>query len=285
MTPESPVEIHCRVIYGGQTAFQLLQNRKELSAEQMQQCFDHGAVWLETTGKPVRLYNSATELKQGQTLHLYCNQSTLADCPYTPLLIADQTDFSIWNKPSGMLSQGSKWGDHWTVQRWVKQHVWPERECLITHRLDRFTGGLIIIAHDENVNRQFHRLFEAREIHKTYRAIVNGEMADNQEQVLDKPVEGKTAKTVIQVLERQSGPALTLLEIKPESGRKHQIRIHLAETGHPVVNDRQHGQPPFTGDLMLQASALQFIHPRNQDPMHFELPPEQLLTLQKVASL
>jgi tRNA pseudouridine32 synthase/23S rRNA pseudouridine746 synthase len=284
VNPEPPVELHCKVIYGGQNALQLLQNRKELSTQQIQQCFHNGAVWLESTGKPCRLYDAEKEMKQGQTLHLYCNQSTLADCPYTPVLIEDQTDFSVWNKPSGMLSQGSKWGDHWTIQRWLKHHVWPERECLITHRLDRFTEGLIIVAHKESVNRRFHRLFEERAIHKTYRAIVSGEIQADETPVIDTPVGGKTARTVIRVLDRQSDPTLTLLAIKPESGRKHQIRVHLADSGHPVVNDRQYGSPPFSGDLMLQASALEFEHPGNGKAMHIELPSEQLLTLQKVGS-
>lgn len=282
MNPNLPIEIHRQVVYSGKTAVKILANNEELSAQQINQCFDHGSVWLETTGKPTRLYDSKTLLKPGQKLHLYCNQSTLSTCPYTPELVDDKIDFSVWSKPSGMLSQGSKWGDHWTIQRWIKQHVWPQRECLITHRLDRFTEGLIIVAHNDSINRQFHRLFENRAIKKTYRAIVSGEMPTGQTKEINSPIEGKSAKTHIQILERRSDPACSLLEIKPETGRKHQIRIHLAETGHPVLNDRIYGQEPFTGDLMLQASSLEFDHPTLQTPMHIEIPVDKCLSLQKI---
>lgn len=284
MTPDGPLEIHRQVVYGSQSAFDLLDTNIELSSTQLEQCFNHGAVWLETKGKPTRLYHGETILSPGSKLHLYCNPSTLSPCPYSADLVDDQSGFSIWNKPSGMLCQGSKWGDHWTIQRWIKQHVWPQRECLITHRLDRFTEGLIIVAHNDSINRQFHRLFETRAIHKTYRAIVSGEMSIEQDLVIDSPIQDKSARTHIRVLERQAEPAFTLLEIRPETGRKHQIRIHLAETGHPVVNDRAYGQEPFTGDLMLQASGLDFKHPTQHKSIHFEINTEKLLTIQKVAS-
>ena len=284
MIPELPVELHRPVIYGAQTALDLLDRNTELSTAQIRQCFEHGAVWLEATGKPVRLYDSGRLLQPGQKLHLYCNQSTLSSCPYSAELVADQTAFSIWNKPSGMLSQGSKWGDHWTLHRWIKQHVWPQRECLITHRLDRYTEGLIIVAHNDSINRQFHRLFENRAIQKTYRAIVFGEMPLSQVLDIDSPVDGKHAKTYIRVLDSQPDPALSLLEVIPETGRKHQIRIHLAAAGHPVLNDRLYGQEPFSGDLMLQASALKFVHPERKNGLHFEIPADKRLSLQKIAS-
>lgn len=284
MNLETPVELHQPVIYGGQTALQLLTTSQNLSSQQIEQCFDNGAVWLQSSGKPVRLYDAETLVKQGQTVHLYCNASTLTDCPYTPDLVEDQQQFSIWNKPSGMLSQGSKWGDHWTIQRWIKKHIWPQRDCLITHRLDRFTSGLIIVAHDDAINRQFHRLFEKRAIHKTYRAVVIGDMSSGEDINIETPIDGKSALTRLKVLQSHAELMMSLLEIKPETGRKHQIRRHLAQAGHPVVNDRQYGMQPFSGDLMLQASALEFQHPVTQASLCFELKPENLLSLQKVAS-
>jgi len=275
----NPIEIHKQVIYKNQHAIDLLQDHEELTAEQILLCFEHGAVWLETAGKPQRIYKPETTLKPGHKIHCYCNSTSLADCPFEAKLVADYDDFSIWNKPSGMLSQGSKWGDHWALYRWIKHHVWPERESFITHRLDRFTSGLIIVAHNKTTNSQFHRLFENRKVHKTYRAIVSGLLTQDQSLTLESNIDNKNAKSQVSVIDLQTSSQQSLVEIKPETGRKHQIRIHLAEADHPVINDRQYGKPPFTGDLQLQASELEFSHPTDNSNIHIKLKNSDLLSL------
>ncbi|MBT3205791.1 MAG: RNA pseudouridine synthase [Gammaproteobacteria bacterium] len=282
MSEINPIEIHRQVIYKNQTALDLLKDHDELSPEQILLCFENGSVWLETAGKPQRIYNIETKLKPGHKIHCYCNSTTLADCPFKPELVADFDDFSIWNKPSGMLSQGSKWGDHWALYRWIKQNYWPERDSFITHRLDRFTSGLIVVAHNKTTNTQFHRLFENRKINKTYRAIVSGLMIQDQTLTLNSDIDNKTAKTQVKVIDLQQTSQLSLVEIKPETGRKHQIRVHLAETGHPVINDRQYGKPPFDGDLQLQASELEFSHPTKNESIHIKLNKADLLRLKKI---
>ena len=277
MSQNLPVELHIPVIYNRQKAMELLGHSEQLTPQQVIQCFDNGAVWLESTGKPQRLYDAEKILKSGQKIHLYCNQTTLQPCPFNAELVEDFTHFSIWNKPSGMLSQGSKWGDHWALYRWIKQNVWPDRDSYITHRLDRYTSGLIIVAHNKTTNQQFHRQFEMRQIHKTYRAIVSGLMPPNQQLTVDSKIGHKNARSQIQVIEQQASTGQSLVVIKPETGRKHQIRIHLAETGHPVINDRNYGTPPFSGDLMLQASELEFSAPGENKNIHIGLQPDKLL--------
>jgi len=271
------IEIHRQVIYKNQNAIDLLESLEELSREQLEACFKNGAVWLETAGKPQRLYNPQAILKPGHRIHCYSNLSTQAPCPLTAELVADFVDFSIWNKPSGMLCQGSKWGDHWALYRWIKHHHWPERDSFITHRLDRFTSGLVIVAHTDSINKKFHRLFENRLIKKTYRAIVSGLLTQGSQLTLDAKIDNKNAKSHIQVIDQLSSAKQSLLEIKPETGRKHQIRIHLADIGYPVVNDRNYGQPPFTGDLMLQASELEFTNPVNNKNIVARLEANKLL--------
>ena len=278
MSETPAIEIHRQVIYKNQSAIDLLESLQELSREQIDLCFKNGAVWLETTGKPQRLYNPQVILKPGQKIHCYCNTTTLAPCPFKAELVADFIDFSIWNKPSGMLCQGSKWGDHWALYRWIRQNHWPDRESYITHRLDRFTSGLVIVAHTEETNKKFHRMFESRLIKKTYRAIVSGLMAQGQQLILDTKIDNRNARTLVQVIQQHNSAQQSLVEIKPETGRKHQIRIHLAEIGHPVVNDRNYGQAPFNGDLMLQASELEFSNPMDNKNIVASLEPGKLLS-------
>jgi len=279
------LELHKQVVYHNQSALDLLDRHAELSRQQLQQCFENGAVWLESKGKPQRLLDPEFKLTPGQKIHLYCNEGTLTACPFTPHLVADYEVFSIWNKPSGMLSQGSKWGDHWTLYRWIKQRYWAQRETYITHRLDRFTSGLIIVAHDATTNKKLHRLFEAGEIHKTYRAIVTGLITEQQPFTIQTPIDQKPAQTQIRVIDVAPDTQRSLLELEPTTGRKHQLRKHLAETGHPVINDRLYGQPPFSGDLMLQASTLEFIHPQDGSPVQVTLDNTELLRIEKPSSV
>mgnify|MGYP002631459887 CR=1 FL=1 len=277
MNETTAVELHRQVIYKNQQAIDLLDSDEGLSREQIALCFENGAVWLETAGKPQRLYNSQSVLKPGHKIHCYCNSTTLSSCPFTAELVADFTDFSIWNKPSGMLCQGSKWGDHWALYRWIKQNYWPDRESFITHRLDRFTSGLVIVAHTEAINKKFHRLFENRLIKKTYRAIVSGLLTQDQQLILDTEIENKNALSQVLVLDLQTSTQQSLVMIKPQTGRKHQIRIHLAEIGHPIINDRNYGKPPFDGDLRLQASELEFTNPVDGKKIQVNLQPDKLL--------
>ena len=279
MTIELPIEIHTPVIYPGQHAFGLLSQQDKLSPDQIETCFKHGSVWLEMVGKPVRIYDQYTPLKPGNKLHLYCNDSTLAACPYQPQLVQDFTGFSVWVKPSGMLSQGSKWGDHWTLSQWIQHHHFTDRESFITHRLDRFTEGLMIVAHQSAINKQFHRLFEQRQIKKTYRAIVSGLMTPDESINIDTPIEQQSAVTRILVISQNSATRQSLVEINPETGRKHQIRIHLAELGHPIVNDRQYGLAPFSGDMQLQACGLEFTPPDQENLLQIRLQEDKLLAL------
>jgi len=96
-------------------------------------------------------------------------------------------------------------------------------------------------------------------VQKTYRARVLGEMTPGEEIRIDHPIDGRPALSLLRVLD--SGNGFSRIEIRPQTGRKHQIRRHLAELGHPVVNDRQHGKSPFDGDLALQATGLEFTDP------------------------
>ncbi|MDJ0881132.1 MAG: RNA pseudouridine synthase [Gammaproteobacteria bacterium] len=279
MSGSLPLELHIPVIYSQQKAIDVLGHPHKLNTVELQACFEHGAVWLETKGKPRRIYNCNEQVKKGHILHLYCNATTLTLCPYEARLIADMDHFSIWDKPSGMLSQGSKWGDHWTIQQWIQKYYFPDRQNLITHRLDRFTRGLIIVAHDDPINRHFHRMFEHHQIQKTYRAIVTGLIPPSEHIRIDNPVHGRQALTTLKVIQQDRHGNRTLVEIQPQSGRKHQIRIHLAELGFPIVNDRSYGSAPFTGDLQLQACQLAFKHPLTQQLLSYSLPKKDLLHL------
>ena len=151
LTP--PFEIHLTADNVDSNAVSLLAEATGLSRQHIKQVMQKGAVWLEEkkTGKPRRLRRASKTLAVSDELHLYYDTQVLESIPTPPQLIADQGEYSVWYKPYGMLSQGSKWGDHCTVQRWVEQNLTPQRPAFVVHRLDRAATGLIIIAHQKRI--------------------------------------------------------------------------------------------------------------------------------------
>ncbi|MBL7004425.1 MAG: RluA family pseudouridine synthase [Gammaproteobacteria bacterium] len=275
-----PIELHITAEKECSVA-ELTSDQDLLQAKHILQCIDNGAAWITQKNKTNRFYDPDLIINSGEELHIYCNEFTLKPCPFEALLISDQQDFSIWFKPSGMLSQGSKFGSHWSIHRWIEQHVFQHRTCHISHRLDRFTQGLMIVAHNKKTNTKLHRLFEHREIQKTYRAVVNGLFPTGECVEINSQINHQDAETMITGLNENIAKNQSLLSITPRTGRKHQVRRHLSYIGHSVINDRQYGQPPFKGDLMLQAAELDFNHPTTGEALHFSAPEEFLLKLKE----
>ncbi len=212
-------------------------------------------------------------------LHFYYSPDILSQQVEQPHLIADEQHYSVWCKPGGMWSQGSKWGDHCTLHRWVETHQpfdqHPQRNAFVVHRLDKATQGLMIIAHSKKVAKAFGKLFEQREIKKHYRATVHGEFPQEQ-QTITQPIGNKTALTEILRTHFNPETQQSLLDIQLGTGRKHQIRKHLQYLGHPIVGDRLYGSPEkdkdHTLDLQLCAYRLQFIYPMHDVTRDYELP-------------
>ncbi len=148
------------------------------------------------------------------------------------------------------------------------------RPVFVVHRIDRETSGIVLFALDPDAHRFLCRAFERREVRKEYRAVVQGE-PNPTEGVLSNPLRefgsgrvapdprGKPSRTEYQTLARWSGGSL--LAVRPVTGRRHQIRTHLAGHGHPVLGDPLYGPAPRpiggVARLMLHASVLQFPHP------------------------
>ncbi|MGC8510137.1 MAG: RluA family pseudouridine synthase [Acidimicrobiales bacterium] len=153
----------------------------------------------------------------------------------------------------------------------------------IVHRLDKGTSGLLVVALTEHAFRDLAAQMAQRRVSRTYLALAEGHLTD-EAGVIDAPIgrsartptlmtvraDGRPARTHYEVLERVSRPhAATLLRLRLETGRTHQIRVHLAAIGHPVVNDTRYGhrrdQRLAPERLFLHASQLVFTHPRTGD--------------------
>jgi 23S rRNA pseudouridine1911/1915/1917 synthase len=148
----------------------------------------------------------------------------------------------------------------------------------IVQRLDKGTSGVLVVARTPGAYASLTAQLQARSMERRYVALVEGDVADD-DGVIDAPIgrsqrtptkmavraSGRPARTAYRVLERRAPPTRTLLELRLESGRTHQIRVHLAAIGRPVVNDPRYGQhrePRLAdGRVFLHATVLGFEHP------------------------
>lgn len=251
-----------------------------LSKGQLKQAISKGALWLTRGKHTQRLRRVKRTLQQTDELHFYYNEAVLANKVAEAILISDEADYSVWYKPFGMLSQGSKWSDHSTVARFVQQYFMDERATFIVHRLDKAATGLILIAHSKKAAQALSSMFENRttnnnSLEKYYQIIVHGNHGINEQpQVITTDVDGKSARSTFNCLAYDENKVQSLIEVKIDSGRKHQIRVHAASIGLPVVGDRLHGIADNKEPLNLQlcAVSLSFICPMTQQQKYFQLP-------------
>lgn len=184
----------------------------------------------------------------------------------------------------------------------------------VVHRIDRETTGVVAFARNEEAHRELSRQFEAREVHKLYKAIVSGRMEGDAGEI-DSPIAEKPNKSGTMMIHPKGKEALTLFEVEEQfrtcallnveikTGRTHQIRVHFASAGHPLLVDSIYGQHdkfllssvkkkykqtdeeerPVISRLTLHASSLTIQHPATGDQVTFTSPlPHDLEALLKL---
>ncbi len=266
-SPEGRLEYHVTVEDASSAPVDLLCNDSGLSRGAVKDAMSKGAVWITRGKNTQRLRRVKRRLAVGDELHLYYDPNVLSEQAAEPELIDDAGCYSVWNKPYGLRSQGSKWGDHCTVVRRAEQRL--DRSALTVHRLDRAASGLIVVAHGRRAAAELSRQFRDREVNKSYRVRVHGEFPD-AELTVDAPLDGKPSVSHFCRIGTEDGQSLVRVNI--ETGRKHQVRRHLADTGFPVVGDRMYGQGERDGqDLQLKAVELGFRHPQTGEAMRYLL--------------
>ena len=207
-------------------------------------------------------------------------------------IIFENDDLMVVNKPAGMVVHPSPGHNSGTLVHAVLGHV-PGLEGIggeerpgIVHRLDKETSGLIVVAKNEQAHRWLQDQFRSRTVEKIYLALVDGKPPTPSGRVEAPIGRNSTHRKLMSVVPLEKGraavseyrtlesfPGHTLLEVHPLTGRTHQIRVHMAFLGCPVVGDKVYGKKKSTLDLdrhFLHAYKLKIILPGEQLPRVFE---------------
>ncbi|CAN5735354.1 RluA family pseudouridine synthase [soil metagenome] len=191
----------------------------------------------------------------------------------------------VIDKPPGVLSVPGK-GEHnrACVATWAQARFPRATGPITVHRLDMDTSGLLVVALDPEAQRELSRQFEAREVEKEYTAVAEGMVACDRG-VIDAPLRPDPTNRPMQVIDREFGrPARTRYEVRafefghtrltlvPETGRTHQLRVHCALIGHPILGDVLYGDAAAAERMLLHASRLCFTDPERGQRVEVHCP-------------
>lgn len=195
-----------------------------------------------------------------------------------PVIFEDE-QLAVIHKPAGIIVSGNQFH---TIQNALLHNLKISKAVDAfklprpVHRLDHATSGLLLIAKTTNANIHLSQQFEQKTIQKKYQAVVMGKLATTTG-IIKESIDGKTAITKYEV--QQISPSLktaylSLLNLYPLTGRTHQLRIHLANLGHPILGDKlYHGDKPLLArkGMFLSAVELIFLHPLTEERMNFRI--------------
>lgn len=209
-------------------------------------------------------------------------------------LVYSDDSLLVLNKPSGLLAVPGRGEDKQDCLSRRVQARYPE--ALIVHRLDMATSGLLLMARGAAMQRALSQLFEQREVYKRYLAVVDGHLAPALTPdgwgLIDLPIaadwprrplrvidtdHGKPSQTRWRSLAFDAGSHSTRVELKPVTGRSHQLRVHLQALGHPILGDALYAPAAAQASaprLLLHACALRLLHPVSGDWLQVESPPD-----------
>jgi tRNA pseudouridine32 synthase/23S rRNA pseudouridine746 synthase len=193
----------------------------------------------------------------------------------------------VVNKPAGLLSVPGRGEDKADCLVSRVQAVFAD--AMIAHRLDMDTSGLLVLARGPAMQKKLFEMFRERKVSKRYQAVVAGVLQDKEGEV-DLPLivdwpnrprqkvafqEGKPSLTRFRRLTVDAAADSSRVELEPVTGRTHQLRVHMAAIGHPILGDELYAGPAQerAERLLLHASHLEFRHPITDEALRFESPP------------
>lgn len=189
-------------------------------------------------------------------------------------VVFEDDDIVVVDKPAGLLTAPTPESDRNNLMSLLsrRERETRARPLFLVHRLDLDTSGLLVVAKTPLANKNLAERFRVHDVRREYLSVVFGELSSACSRI-EAPIRGKRAVTNISIEERL-GTGATWIRCRLETGRTHQIRIHLAGVSHPVLGDIEHGRktrfdPPR---MALHAAVLGFAHPRTGAPIELSSP-------------
>ncbi|MEY8442750.1 RluA family pseudouridine synthase [Lactococcus ileimucosae] len=191
----------------------------------------------------------------------------------------------IVNKPEGMKTHGNS-----PQELALQNHVTASLNApvFVVHRLDKETSGAVLFAKNQFILPIIGKMFEENEIHRSYYAVIQGHFSkksltlhknigrdrhNRQKYVVSK--KGKKAITHIETLDKNKKQSLVRCTL--DTGRTHQIRVHLSSEGHPIIGDQLYNPHSIKNRMMLHAEKISFVHPLFEEPIEIEAPSDTFL--------
>lgn len=254
-----------------QVLVDFLAQKSGISKAKLKDAMVKGAVWIKgkTRKGTLRVRRATTELRGGDSVELYYDESILSLPEMKPIELKRGRGWIAFYKPKNMLSQGTKFGDHTSLLRFVEKN---EQEAFLIHRLDREASGVMVVATNKKMATELSKQFAENKVIKIYRAIVEGQLENlSQKGTIEIDLEGKSAKTEYKILKKEGNKAL--VEVILHTGRTHQIRKHFALKKCPLYGDVEYGD--YRGqhyDLPLVSHSLSFFDPGTKKQIIVDLP-------------
>ncbi len=186
-------------------------------------------------------------------------------------------------KPAGLLSVPGRGPDKQDCLSTRVQAIYPD--TMVVHSLDMATSGLLLFARGADMQRKLSIQFQQREVDKRYVAVCDGRLATACGEI-DLPIAPDWPNRPLQHVDMQNGkpsltryrllhqdPACFRVELEPVTGRSHQLRLHMATLGHPILGDALYGDARSADRLLLHACELRFNHPYTGAMLAFQHPP------------
>lgn len=252
------------------------------SKSALKQYLSQGAVWIKPNpdSSSARVRRASKILSSGTEVRFHYHPTLLKEqCPHSRL-VADLGYLSVWDKAAGVSCSGSKWCDHLTLTRWIETNQFQNRPSFLVHRLDKMTNGLIVVAHRKAIAQELSAQFAQRKVVKRYSALVGAQDYNKWINVSKRElptsimhdIDGKESiSTILSATESLLGDLKVFqLEIEISSGRKHQIRSHLATEGMPIIGDRLFKSSYLSKDMQLTCTYLSFIDPKTAKKLTYK---------------